>query len=107
MTISIPTTLRLVIPNAHTRIPPAFVATKPPIVALSRAAKSTANSQPFARTSSCTWPSVAPAPTVTYPEISSNSRISVKDLVDTRHTSRSDFGGGTEPPTNPVLPPWI
>ena len=52
-TISIPATLRLVMPNAQTRIPPALVATNPPTVALSRAARSTAKSQPLARTSFC------------------------------------------------------
>ena len=64
-TASMPTTCARIVPNRTTRDPPAFVAIAPPIVATSRAAKSTGVSSRGRVGGPPSRRSVTPAPAVT------------------------------------------
>ena len=101
-TASKPPTCRRIGPWRRTLTPPAFVATIPPIVAASRAPKSTPTSQPAARTALCAATSVTPAPTVNSPE----SRSTSSTPSSRRRLTTTSPPRGTDPPTSPVLPPW-
>ena len=105
-TASIPTTCARVMPWAMTWIPPALVATVPPMVAESRAARSTPYRQPASTAWRCNSPKVAPAPTVTCPESSSTSPSSVSRNSEMITGGWPPLAAGTDPPTRPVLPPW-
>ncbi len=100
-TASNPPTRWRIGPWRRTLTPPALVATIPPIVAESRAAKSTPTSHPAVRTASCTVARTAPAPTVTSPASASTGPISESRRSD----STTSPPRGTDPPTRPVLPP--
>ncbi len=101
-TASNPRSWERIVPWRTTFTPPALVATIPPIVAESRAPRSTPTSQPAVRAAACTSASVAPAPTVTSPATRSTSSISFRrSRLITTSPPR-----GTDPPTSPVLPPW-
>ena len=81
--------------------PPALVATIPPTVAESRAARSIPTSQPEPRTAEATDARVAPAPTVSWPLTRSTGPSERRRVV----TSTTAPSGGTAPPTSPVFPP--
>ena len=111
-TASMPVTCRRVIPYASTRMPPALVATVPPMVAESRDARSTPYSSPAARACRWTSPKVVPAPTLTCADNSSTGSTHVIRRVDTMTGSSLGWSpdvsrpAGTDPPTSPVFPPW-
>src|SRR5581483_1688836 len=84
------------------RSPPALVATIPPTVAESRAARSTPKASPAPAAAASTAASVAPAPAVTWP--AATSTASIED--SRRRLSTTSPCRGTPPPTRPVLPPW-
>ena len=100
-TASKPTTCRRIGPWRRTFTPPALVATMPPIVAESRAPRSTPTSQPAARAAAWTAPRVAPAPTVISPASASTSPMD----PSRRRLMTTSPPRGTEPPTRLVLPP--
>ena len=101
-TASKPPVCRRIDPWRRTLTPPAFVATIPPIVAASRAPKSTPTSQPAARAADCAATSVTPAPTVISPPSGSTSSMPSRR----RRLITTSPPRGTDPPTSPVLPPW-
>ena len=97
-TASTPTTCGRIVPYRSTREPPAFVAIAPPIVATSRAAKSTGVSSPAALGVRPPPASVTPAPAVTCIDAGStgprwSSRVSDstidRPIVGRRHRRRS------------------
>ncbi len=110
-TASIPTTCARIVPNRSTRDPPAFVAIAPPIVATSRAAKSTGVSSADALAARFQSASVTPAPAVTWNDEESTGPISSSRPSDSTITARSSWvawrqlsGRGTLPPTRPLFP---
>ena len=88
--------------SGSTWSPPALVATIPPTVAESRAARST----PKASRPPSAWrwrpASVTPAPAVTWPA-AGRPRRAGRGGAGSAPPRRAS---GTEPPTRPVLPPW-
>jgi hypothetical protein len=107
-TASMPVSWARVMPWAMTWIPPAFVATVPPIDAESRAARSTPYIQPAAAAWRWTSPRRAPAPAVSCPESASTGLMAARRRRETMTGGPSEPGSaaGTPPPTRPVLPPW-
>src|ERR1700730_3081206 len=94
-------------------MPPALVAIMPPTVAVSRAARSTANARRDALAHSCSLARVTPADAVTWTATSSTGSRAVNRvrlmITGGRHEPRPappTAGPGTPPPTKPVLPPW-
>ena len=88
-------------PWRTTLTPPAFVATRPPIVAESRAPRSMPTSQPAARAAVCASARVTPDAAVISPASASRSVI----WLSRRMLMTTSPPRGTEPPTSPVLPP--
>src|SRR5712692_9397906 len=84
------------------RSPPALVATIPPTVAESRAARSTPKARPASEAAPSTAARVAPAPTVTWPAATSTGSMA----ASRRRLTTTSPCSGTPPPTRPVLPPW-
>ena len=84
------------------RSPPALVATIPPTVAESRAARSTPKASPAGAAALSTAARVAPAPAVNWPAATSTGSMAARRR---RLTTTSPWSG-TPPPTRPVLPPW-
>ena len=74
-TATSPRTCSRIIPKAQTPIPPAFVATIPPTVAESRAARSTPKCSPAARACAASAAAVTPAPTTTVRSTTSTGSI--------------------------------
>ena len=96
-----PSTWARIDPCFTTCSPPAFVATIPPIVAVSRADRSTPNESPSDRTWAWRAASVAPAPTVTCAAVASTAPIESRP----RRSTTTSPVSGTDPPTSPVFPP--
>ena len=101
-TASNPTSCALVEPWRSTWRPPALVAMVPPMVALSRLARSTPYSQPAASAAAWTTATVDPAPAESCPPNGSTSATPPRR----RRLSTTSPPRGTPPPTSPVLPPW-
>ena len=76
-----PRTCSRIIPKAQTPIPPAFVATIPPTVAESRAARSTPKCSPAALACAATRAAVTPAPTTTVRSTASTGSIRSRPVV--------------------------
>ncbi len=123
-TASRPTTRVRIGPWRMTWMPPALVATIPPRVAESLAARSMPSSWPIAPAARCALPSVVPAPACRSKEVASQRVISSRRRVDringaggrerpapsgrapgAERPGVSPRRRGTEPPTRPVLPP--
>ena len=84
-------------------MPPAFVATFPPIVQLPRAPKSSGKSKFLVANSSWSLCKTTPACTVATPSWLSIASISVRRSSDKMTSSLADFA----PATTPVKPPCI
>jgi len=90
-TASRPTTWARIGPYRSTCKPPALVATMPPTVALSRAARSTGKSSPALSAVSCRRASVTPAPTVTWAAtVSTGSKRVSRTVLSTTTGSAPD-----------------
>src|SRR5580693_7238968 len=87
-------------------IPPALVAIVPPTVADSREARFTPYARPAAAACARNSAIVTPAPAVTWAASLSTGPSSRSRRVDSTTAARPRLaGGGTDPPTRPVLPP--